>query len=299
MSAHSFIDGMNGFDTLLCVVMLFVLRKNRLLRDYAYLAALFATKVLSFAICYPVIYMGMHHMINRHLAYEIYYFSYWPSFAIEAVLWLMVIYSMYKLAMAPLKGLQKLGMLVFRWAAAISAVVTITMAFAPHSSTMKMMTAAITQLQQTSSVLTLCLLLFVTFAVRPMGLSYRSRIFGVSLGMGVLSTMNLVGSAWLAGRHDMYDTYDIFNASVVLITSLVWAAYFVLPEPERHIIVLPTTSPFLRWNQISMALGGNPGFVAVGAIPPNAFAGAELEVMRRSSTSLRVSDIKDNMSIAI
>ena len=65
-----------------------------------------------------------------------------------------------------------------------------------------------------------------------------------------------------------------------------WTGYFALPEPKRRIIVLPTTSPFLRWNQISQALGDSPGFVAVGGVPPELFAPAELEVMRRASLKM-------------
>jgi hypothetical protein len=70
------------------------------------------------------------------------------------------------------------------------------------------------------------------------------------------------------------------------LTLLTWSAYFAFPEPKRRIIVLPTTSPFLRWNQISMALGDEPGYVAVGGIPPDLFAPAELEVMRRASAKM-------------
>jgi hypothetical protein len=35
-----------------------------------------------------------------------------------------------------------------------------------------------------------------------------------------------------------------------------------------------------------MALGDEPGFVAVGGIPPELFAPAELEVMRRASSKM-------------
>ena len=102
---------------------------------------------------------------------------YWVSYALEAIFSLLLIYSIFKLAMAPLQGLQTLGMLVFRWVAAISVAVAIGVAVTPHLSGIKFMVAMVTQLQQTSSILTLCLLLFVCFAIRPMGLSYRSRIF--------------------------------------------------------------------------------------------------------------------------
>jgi len=188
--------------------------------------------------------------------------------------------------MAPLKGLQTLGMLVFRWVAAISVAVAIGVAVTPHLSGIKFMVAMVTQLQQTSSILTLCLLLFVCFAIRPMGLSYNSRIFGVSLGLGILATVNLVNAAWLTHSPNMYSTISLVNSLAVGLTLLMWSAYFAFPEPKRRIIVLPTTSPFLRWNQISLALGDDPGYVAVGGIPPELFAPAEIEVMRRASAKM-------------
>jgi len=218
-----------------------------------------------------------------------YFYVYWVSYALEAILSLLVIYSIFKLAMEPLKGLQTLGMLVFRWVAAISIAVALGVAFTPHLSGLKFMVAMVTQLQQTSSILTLCLLLFVCFAIRPMGLSYRSRIFGISFGLGFLATTDLVRSAWLSHSSQMYSTVNIISGLAVCLTLIIWSAYFAFPEPKRRLIVLPTTSPFLRWNQISMALGDEPGFVAVGGIPPELFAPAELEVMRRASAKMPVS----------
>ena len=218
-----------------------------------------------------------------HTTYQLYFYVYWGSFAVESILALLVVYSIFRLAMAPLKGLQSLGMLIFRWAAAISVAVSLGSAFAPHLTGKQFLMDAISQLQRTQSILTLCLLVFVCFAIRPMGLSYSSRIFGVSLGLGLSATNNLVQSAWMTHTSGMDSTYSIINGFVICATLMLWTAYFAIPEPKRRIIVLPTTSPFLRWNQISLALGDNPGFVAVGGVPPELFAPAELEVMRRAS----------------
>jgi hypothetical protein len=35
-----------------------------------------------------------------------------------------------------------------------------------------------------------------------------------------------------------------------------------------------------------MALGDDPGFVAIGGIPPEVFAPAEIEIMRRASVKM-------------
>jgi len=254
-------------------------------KSYPFLVALLFTRLAFSVLCIPLLYFAGRG-IDGKLAYRIYFPVYWGSFAVEATLSLFVIYSIYRLAMQPLKGLQTLGMLVFRWVAAISAAVTIGVAIHPHDTGINFIKAVVTQLQQTSSILTLCLLLFVCFAIRPMGLSYRSRIFGVSFGLGFLATVTLVDSAWLAHSARMYSTINLVNGIATCLTLMIWSAYFALPEPKARIIVLPTTSPFLRWNQISLALGDEPGFVAIAGIPPEIFAPAEVEVMRRASAKM-------------
>jgi hypothetical protein len=272
-------------EPVLCATLIYLLVRNKAIGQFRFLFALLCVRLGCSVICIPLLSMS-GHLIERHLAYQVYFYVYWLSYALEAILSLLVIYSIFKLAMAPLKGLQTLGMLVFRWVGAISVAVAIGVAVSPHQSGIKFMTAMITQLQQTSSILTLCLLLFVCFAIRPMGLSYKSRIFGVSLGLGFMSTVSLVDTAWFAHSPNMYSTISLINGLAVGLVLLMWSTYFAFPEPKRRIIVLPTTSPFLRWNQISMALGDDPGYVAVGGIPPELFAPAEIEVMRRASAKM-------------
>src|SRR5277367_962100 len=291
VSIFNLISQLKFVEPVLCGMLVYFLVRAKAARQFAYLFALLCVRLVCSFICIPLLAFGGHG-IELHLAYQIYFYVYWTSFALEAILSLLVIYGIFKMAMAPLKGLQTLGMLVFRWVAAISVAVAIGVAVTPHQSGIHFMTAMITQLQQTSSILTLCLLLFVCFAIRPMGLSFRSRIFGVSLGLGLMATISLVNSAWIAHNPNMYSLFSVINGVAVGLTLVTWSAYFAFPEPKRRIITLPTTSPFLRWNQISMALGDDPGYVAVGGIPPELFAPAELEVMRRASVKMATGSIE-------
>ncbi|HZY63097.1 MAG TPA: hypothetical protein VFE38_11260 [Edaphobacter sp.] len=232
--------------------------------------------------------MGTVHLtfISVPVGYRIYFYTYWGSYAIEAVLSLLVIYSIFRLSMAPLKGLQNLGMIIFRWVAAISVAVTIGLAIAPNQSSTQFIISLVTQIQRTSSVLTLCLLLFVGFAIRPMGLSHRSRIFGIGLGLGIIAAVSLIDAAWLSHHQDMQSTINVINGLAMCVSLGVWTTYFAIPEPKRRMILLPTTSPFLRWNQISMALGDDPGYVAVGGVAPDVFAPAEIELMKKASSMM-------------
>jgi hypothetical protein len=274
---------MSLLEPLLCVVGLLLILRAKQVGPYRFLAALLATRLISAALLEPLyLYFPAMHL-SPHQAYEFYFYIYWASDAIEALLGFGIILSIYRLAMSPLKGLEKLGMIMFRWAAAISVAIAITIGFGPHITSIGFIMRAVSQLQQTQSVLTLCMLLFVCFAIHPMGLSYRSRIFGVSLGLGLIATTDLVTAAWLSHLPSMYSLASTISSIVFCLTLTVWGVYFALPEPKRRMIVLPTTSPFFRWNQISLVLGDDPGFVAIGEVTTDMFAPAELEVMRRAS----------------
>ena len=141
------------------------------------------------------------------------------------------------------------------------------------------------QTQQTASVLTLCLLLFVCFALKPLGLTYGSRAFGASMGLGILAATQLIQSAWFPTRSfaDLYAMGNFYSGLGACAAILVWVSYFALPEPERSMVLLPTTSPYFFWNKISEALGDSPGFVAVSGFTPDSMAPGELAAMIEAS----------------
>ena len=283
MITAALVSAFTYLEPLLCVAAIVFLLRSQVSRSYAYLTALLSVRLVSDLVCLSVIHL---HTLSVQVCYRIYFYTYWGSYAIEAILSLLVIYSIFKLSMDPLKGLQTLGMLIFRWVAAISVAVSVGVAIAPHHTGMEFIVGLVSQIQQTSSILTLCLLLFVCFAIRPMGLSHRSRIFGVSLGLGLIATVSLIDAAWLAHNLDMQSTINVINGFTMCAALGIWSVYFAKPEPKRRMIVLPTTSPFLRWNQISLALGDEPGYVAIGGISPDIFAPAELEIMKRASAMM-------------
>jgi len=281
-----FLTLLSYLETGLCVAALLAILIKKQWVDYWALGSLIVARVLSNALLMCIWHFAGHRF-SKQIAYDLYFSVYWSSLAVESIIALLVVYTVFRLAMEPLKGLQTLGMLIFKWAAGISVLVAVGSAFDPHMKLTDNLVAAISQLQRTQSILTLCLLLFVCFAIRPMGLNYGSRIFGVSLGLGMMATNDLVQSVWLVfGDPHMGTVRSLANGLMICVTLALWTTYFALPEPKRRIIVLPTTSPFLRWNQISQALGDSPGFVAVGGVPPELFAPAELEVMRRASLKM-------------
>lgn len=281
VDSHQLHQGFECAELALSMAGVCAISYRKLWKDYWSLGALLSCHSLFTISSLLLLTAASGHGIElQRTAYHYYFIFYWTNFALESVLGLTVIYCLFRLAMAPLKGLQSLGMLVFRWAGAISIAVALGSAFTPHQSGLRYLISAISELQRTQSILTLCLLLFVCFAIRPMGLSFASRIFGVSLGLGLMATNDLVQTAFFS-KAQLSTVNDLINGVVFCSAALLWSVYFGAPEPKRRLIVLPTTSPLLRWNQISQALGDSPGYVALGGL--DSFAPSELEIMRRAS----------------
>lgn len=268
-----------------CFGVLGLMLYRRQWRQFWPLMGLLAVKAFSASIVIPLLFFRKAIGIQIPVAFDVYFYTSWISAFAEALLLIGIIYHVYNEAMRPLQGLQRIGRVIFRWVAVVSITVSLAFAAGPHSlgggSWLGGVAVAVGQIQQGVMVLTLCLLLFVCFAIRPLGLTFRSRIFGVSLGLGVTTTAFLVQAAWFAsvGAHSLYSPINMVGIFGSLISACVWGAYFALPEAERKMILLPTTSPFFTWNRISEALGDEPGYVAVGGIKPQMLAAAELKVL--------------------
>ena len=265
-----------------CVAAIFIYK--RLWGKYSLLFALISLRAISGSILIPLLFFRKDLGISLQIAYNTYYATAWISGIAQALLLIGIIYHVYHEAMRPLQGLQRIGNIIFRWVAVVSVAVSIAFAAGPHTTrtTLVGIAAAIApQVQQGTFVLTLCLLLFVCFAIRPLGLTFRSRIFGVALGLGVTATTFLTQAAWLATSQaaSLYSPIYLVGAIGGAISVCIWGVYFVLPEPERKMILLPTTSPFFTWNRISEALGDEPGYVAIAGSKPQMLAAAELKVL--------------------
>ncbi len=289
MNAFDWLANLSIAECILCLAVLALAFYRHQAREFRAFVVLLGVRAVSMSIMIPLLFFRQATGLSLLTAYHIYFFTYWSSAVVEGVLLVVVIYSVYNKAMRPLKGLQRIGRIIFRWVAVVSVAVSLAIVVGPHliaGNTKDMIWATmISQIQQGTSVLTLCLLLFVCFAIRPLGLTFRSRIFGVTLGLGVTATTYLIQAAWLAtSGARLYSLASSVSTIGSFISVCVWGVYFALPEPERKMILLPTTSPFFTWNRISEALGDEPGFVAIAGFKPEMLAAAELKVLSSSTT---------------
>jgi hypothetical protein len=276
---------LNTIQVILGGVVLYYLIRARELRAYWPMLIMATWQALPFSVLIFLRLYGPGHIPPEH-AYNIYFFTFWPIFGVSSLCSIALTYTIFRSAMAPLKGLQSLGQIMYRWAAAISVAIAIAIASTPTYGGQNPIIRALGQLQLASAILILSLVTFVGFAIRPMGLSMRSRVFGASVGTMILAATNMLQAGVLSQPRPFYSNYAVVELCSSCVSLLIWIYYFAIPEPKRKFILLPTTSPFHRWNQISELLGHDPGYVAIGGVPPEAFAAAEIEVFHRASAKM-------------
>jgi hypothetical protein len=200
-----------------------------------------------------------------------YIYAYWISYAVVAVAIFLALQEVFKALMDPVPGLQRLGLVIFRWVTAASAILLIGTGCSPQyqggSKSMIFASLVGIQLMRCISILEICLLAYLALSLNSLGRSFRGRVFGIGLGFGLQAAGELIISALLNHFHSIWSWENLIVETASLAAVLVWSAYFLLPEPaeERGPITLPITSPLLRWNDIASALGQRPAHVALGA----------------------------------
>jgi|HubBroStandDraft_5_1064220.scaffolds.fasta_scaffold152609_1 hypothetical protein len=242
----------------LALLLLFRVRK---IQGYFWLRAFLWLKCLSFPVLFTLI--RVHPLGHTHRQqYAYYFYSYWTVYAMEAIVCFFVLRELFTISLEPLEGLRKLGMVLFRWVVCISAVVALAVSVAPSGSGKNFVVLAVSQFQMLQSVLQLCLLVFLITVAKPLGVTLRHRVFGASMGFSLLAMSDLLSAGWFHSP-TMYSTMNLFHASALTLTVMIWMAYVFMPEPKRIPVALPVTSALLRWNEVAKSLGKSGGHVVV------------------------------------
>ncbi|HEY0795083.1 MAG TPA: hypothetical protein VGD64_04810 [Acidisarcina sp.] len=216
-----------------------------------------------------LVYNSSRFGVDRRTGYVAYFNAYWVCYIASAILIFFVIQEMYRHVMSPLPGISRLGLLAFRWAATISMIVAVASAVLPAGFKERVIIAASIEFMRCISIMELSLLVLLAFSVHSLGLSFRSRAFGVGLGFGFTAFMDFVTSAFAINGKTMNSYANVIAGVVTTVGLLTWSAYFLLPEDERKPLTLPMSSPLMRWNEIAMALGHASPQVAV--VPASQF----------------------------
>ncbi|MHB1937649.1 MAG: hypothetical protein ACYCOR_13815 [Acidobacteriaceae bacterium] len=207
-------------------------------------------------------------LISGVHAYYVYFYVYWVSFGIGAILMLRVLHEMFRHAVRSIPGVQKLGQPIFLWAITVSLILAFASGMTPHTTGMNLLLASAQVLMRSQSVLALCMVTFLAFASQTLGVPFRSRIFGVTFGFALMASNDLITAAFAWRAPGLAVTANLVHEVIYLGAIALWAGYFLQPEPARRLVTMPVTSPLMRWNDVAQTLGNPAGQVAV-SYPPS------------------------------
>jgi hypothetical protein len=257
---------MSAAEFLLWAVLGFLFWKKGLHRRFPAMGSYLALRAVS-SPALSVLLLGQTRHLSTSRAFAVssaqaYFFAYWMTYIASAVLLFFICTEVFRSALSALPGLLRFGVVIFRWAALVSAIVTVSSISTWHRGLLVLPDLAY-GLMRSVSILELCLLAFLCLCMNALRLSARDMAFGLALGFGIMSSNDLVISLFLGRFASLTAPLQFAYEGIILGTLGLWVAYCALPEPVRRPVTMPVNSTIYRWNEIATALGYTGTQVAV------------------------------------
>ncbi|MGA3102603.1 MAG: hypothetical protein ABSD61_12140, partial [Terracidiphilus sp.] len=185
---------------------------------------------------------------------QVYFFGFFATYLASTLLLFFICIEVFRSALAAFPGIAKLAIVIFRWAALVSMIVSLSSISYAHKG-ISILADVSYGLMRSTSVLELCLLAFLCLSMNALRLTVRDLSFGIALGFGIMCSGEFVLAAWSSRLTSVNDPVQFVYESLILATLAVWMVYSILPEPARKPVLMPASSTIYRWNEIASALG--------------------------------------------
>ena len=279
MSSQLAMTAMTGAEVLLFAALGFLFWKKGLHRRFPAMGAYLALRIVATPM-FSLLLLGQAGQLSASTEIQntcrfAYFLVYWAVYMASAVLLFFICMEVFRSALSALPGLVKFGIVMFRWTALASLIVSFsTMSFA-HKGLIPIPDIAY-GLMRSVSILELCLLAFLCLSMNALRLPVRDLAFGIALGFGLMSANDFVASSLISHNASLTAPLQFVYEAVILFALGTWVAYCALPEPARKPVVMAVNSTIYRWNEIASALGHTGTQVAVQQ-PANSFFLTDVE----------------------
>jgi hypothetical protein len=250
---------------LLLAAYAFVRRRDRIYP--AMRAYLLVNAVGGILVCALIEFPGL--LLGKESA--VYSALFWMAYGTSGVLTFLTAQQIFRDALEPLAGLRRLALVAFRWVAIVSLALSVVPAIVPLFFRAQPLQVTILEAMRCVSVLEFCLLAFILLSAQALGISFRSRIVGVTLGFGVLAVVDTVCFLFLLRSDSNPLPWILVREVGSLVAASVWLVYLLMPEPQRRPVRIKTNSQLQKWNEIAIALGKPVPHIALGHPEPSPF----------------------------
>jgi len=275
MSSQLIMSVMGTTEFVLSAALGFMFWKRGLHRRFPCMGAYLALRVASTPVLsLLLIGRSLRSPQLAQISDQVYFFLFWAVYVVSAVILFFVCMEVFRSALSSLPGLMRFGLVVFRWAAVVSLIVTFSSIPYSRRGLLSISDIAMS-LMRSVSLIEICLLAFLCLCMNALRLSTRDLAFGIALGFGLMAANDFIVVS-LIGRNDgLTAPLQFVYESMILVALVTWIAYAALPEPARRPVVMAADSTIYRWNEIASALG-HPG-TQVAVQPANGFFLTDVE----------------------
>ena len=207
-------------EPILMVIAMIALLRSREQRRFPHFLLMFRLRLGSSVVLHLLLQVHRFVPIDDAHGVRVVLLHLLVSYVAGAVVVFLVIQELFQSSMDPFPGLKWLGTISFRWVACISFVAASAALLTPGGKGDRFLLGMVAQAMRCESIFILSLLLFLMIAAGKLGLSYRSRVFGISFGFGIMAASDLVVSAAFLhfGHNMMTSTISVVTTSASLFT---------------------------------------------------------------------------------
>jgi hypothetical protein len=130
-------------------------------------------------------------------SYTLYYWGYWISIALSALVSFAVLQEIFKSAFRPYEALRDLSVILFRWSALVIVLVAGMWAISSSGQTnqVDMLRSSIFLVERSIRLMQCGLVFFLLLFSEYLGISRRSILFGIAMGFGLFASLSMLVAA--------------------------------------------------------------------------------------------------------
>jgi hypothetical protein len=210
-------------------------------------------------------FVTLHYPAGGHgsaRAYGIFYDVFWVMYLLATLAVFFSIEQIMRKVLSPLPGVSRLAILIFRFTGLLTFFIAVT-AHLPELGNLAFalwINAFFISVALCMCVFEVSLMSMLIAATPRLGLSFRTRILGLSLGLCLLGVNDFLSLtiAMGGGSGGAWAGLSLTSEVAVVATLILWIAYFLLPDQKRGPLRLTRSSTLMRWNDIVNQLGIGP-----------------------------------------
>ncbi len=179
-----------------------------------------------------------------------YWEVYWVSLVVNAGLRFALIYEISSHVFRNYPGLDKLVEVLYRWAAVLLILVAVAVSAHARIDDRYWFLTGAHVANQGVDVVQAGLVMFLFLFSAYFKLSWRSDVYGIALGLGIFSSIDLATSAIRAsiGPQPGNYVFDFITMATYHCCVVLWLIYLLLPESSRHVVKDLPADNLQQWN---------------------------------------------------